>query len=81
MEAFIQGQNGLSSSCIKPIRKFIRQKDLEISKSEFKRVCKVYQTDFEFIAEDIQKFREQGISDICFSVLHPWEYDLDSIDF
>ena len=27
------------------------------------------------------KYRAQGINHQCFSVLHPWAYDLDKVDF
>ncbi len=40
-----------------------------------------YETDFEFIKEDIEKYRQQRIKSECFSVLHPWAYDLDQVDF
>ena len=42
---------------------------------------KTYQTDFNFIKEDIDRFREQNMNHECFQVLHPWAYELDSVDF
>jgi hypothetical protein len=42
---------------------------------------KTYQTDFIFIKEDIERFREQKMNHECFQVLHPWAYELDSVDF
>lgn len=55
-------------------KKIINQDDLANSIS-------TYETDFEFIKEDIEKYRSQRIKYECFSVLHPWAYDLDQVDF
>jgi len=40
-----------------------------------------YQTSFEFVKNDLQHFRNQKMKQECFSVLHPWAYDLDTVDF
>ena len=40
-----------------------------------------YETEFDFIRDDIVKYRTQRIKHECFSVLHPWAYDLDKVDF
>jgi len=41
----------------------------------------VYECEFNFIVEDIERFRAQRIKYECFQVLHPWAYDLDNVDF
>lgn len=42
---------------------------------------KTFQTDFDFIKEDINRFRSQKMNHQCFQVLHPWAYELDNVDF
>ena len=42
---------------------------------------KVFQTDFEFIKNDIEKFRAQDMKQDCFDYMHPWAYDLKYVDF
>lgn len=39
-----------------------------------------YQASFELVRADIESYRKQGIKPQCFQVLHPWSYDLDSVD-
>ena len=41
---------------------------------------KTYQTTFEFLKHDIERYREQKIKHQCFQVLHPWAYDLNTVD-
>jgi hypothetical protein len=40
-----------------------------------------FQTTFAFVRQDIETFRSQNMKYECFTVLHPWAYDLDAVDF
>jgi hypothetical protein len=60
---------------------YLRNPKKEILEDDLKNPMKTYQTDFLFIKEDIMKFRSQHMSHECFSVLHPWAYELDLVDF
>ena len=51
-----------------------------ILEDDLRNPIKTYQTDFEFIKEDIERYREQNMSHECFQVLHPWAYELDAVD-
>lgn len=77
----IKNQNFQSSSCIKSIGSFIRNQKKVIHSKDLENTIKTYETSFEFIKEDIEKYKEQKIKHECFSVLHPWAYDLDLVDF
>ena len=77
----IKTQNLQSSSCIKAIGGFIRNTKKEIVEDDLANPISTYETDFEFLRDDITKFRSQRIKHECFSVLHPWAYDLDKVDF
>lgn len=77
----IKTQNLQSSSCIKAIGSFIRNSKKSINKDDLANPVETYETDFEFLQQDIQQFRNQRIKHECFSVLHPWAYDLDKVDF
>ena len=77
----IKTQNLQSSSCIKAIGGFIRNTKKEIVEDDLANPISTYETDFEFLRDDISKFRSQRIKHECFSVLHPWAYDLDKVDF
>lgn len=70
-----------SSSCIKAIGSFIRNPKKVITEDDLANSMSTYETDFTFIEEDIVKYRTQRIKHECFSVLHPWAYDLDQVDF
>lgn len=70
-----------SGSCIKAIGAFIRNTRKKINDDDLGNPVDTYETDFEFIKEDIEQYREQRIKYECFSVLHPWAYDLDKVDF
>jgi hypothetical protein len=69
-----------SSSCIKAIGSFLRKKSKDIDADDLTNPIKTYQTTFEFLRDDIQRYRDQNIPHSCFQVLHPWAYDLDSVD-
>ena len=77
----IKTQNLQSSSCIKAIGSFIRNPKKEIIEDDLSNPISTYETDFEYIRDDILKYRAQRIKHECFSVLHPWAYDLDKVDF
>ena len=77
----IKTQNLQSSSCIKAIGSFIRNPKKEIIEDDLSNPISTYETDFEYIRDDIMKYRAQRIKHECFSVLHPWAYDLDKVDF
>ena len=74
-------QNLQSQSCIKDIGSFIRNPKKNINEDDLANPISTYETDFEFIKEDLVKYRDQKIKHECFSVLHPWAYDLDQVDF
>lgn len=77
----VKNQNLQSSSCIKAIGSFIRNPKKVITEDDLANSMSTYETDFTFIEEDIMKYRTQRIKHECFSVLHPWAYDLDQVDF
>ena len=77
----IKTQNLQSSSCIKAIGAFIRNRGKTINEDDLGNPVNTYETEFEFLKEDIQTYRAQKIKHECFSVLHPWAYDLDKVDF
>jgi len=81
IDAKIKSQNLQSSSCIKAIGAFIRNDKKKFVEDDMKNPIETYETDFAFISDDIVKYRAQGINHQCFSVLHPWAYDLDKVDF
>lgn len=80
LDKLINSQNMQSSSCIKAIGSFLRKKTKEIDADDLTNPIKTYQTTFPFLKEDIERYREQNIPHQCFQVLHPWAYDLESVD-
>ena len=81
LDTTIKTQNLQSSSCIKAIGSFIRNGKKPIVEDDLSNPITTYETRFEFLKEDIQQYRFQRIKHECFSVLHPWAYDLDKVDF
>lgn len=81
LDSQIKNQNLQSSSCIKAINSFVRNPKKAINQDDLANSMSTYETDFAFIKEDIEKYRVQRIKSECFSVLHPWAYDLDQVDF
>ena len=77
----IKTQNLQSSSCIKAIGSFIRNPKKDVNQDDLSNAISTYETEFDFIRNDIVKYRTQRIKHECFSVLHPWAYDLDKVDF
>jgi hypothetical protein len=51
-----------------------------VNEDDLSNPIKTYQTSFEFLRQDVQRYREQNIKHECFQVLHPWAYDLDAVD-
>lgn len=80
IEKLINKQNLQSTSCIKAIGGFLRNHKKNIKEDDLRNPIETYQTNFEFLNYDIQRYREQGIKHECFQVLHPWAYDLDAVD-
>jgi hypothetical protein len=81
LDKLLASQNLQSTSCIKAIGSFLRNHRKTIDEDDLSNPIKTYQTDFSFIKEDIQRFRDQNMNHECFQVLHPWAYELDSVDF
>lgn len=81
LDKLLASQNLQSTSCIKAIGCFLRNHRKTIDEDDLSNPIKTYQTDFQFIKEDIDRFREQNMNHECFQVLHPWAYELDSVDF
>lgn len=81
LDKLLASQNLQSTSCIKAIGSFLRNRKKEVDEDDLSNPIKTYQTDFAFIKEDIERFRSQNMSHECFQVLHPWAYELDSVDF
>lgn len=81
LDKLLASQNLQSTSCIKAIGSFLRNHRKTIDEDDLSNPIKTYQTDFTFIKEDIQRFRDQNMNHECFQVLHPWAYELDSVDF
>lgn len=81
LDFVIKTQNLQSSSCIKAIGAFIRNSKKAIHEDDLSNPVDTYETDFEFVKADIEQYRAQRIKHECFSVLHPWAYDLDKVDF
>jgi len=81
LDSQIKNQNLQSSSCIKAINSFVRNPRKIINQDDLANSISTYETEFDFIKEDIEKYRSQRIKYECFSVLHPWAYDLDQVDF
>jgi hypothetical protein len=76
----IDKQNIQSSSCNNAIMSFLRNKSKGIDVDDLTNPIKTYQTTFEFLRDDIQRYRDQNLPLKCFEVLHPWTYDIDSVD-
>jgi hypothetical protein len=81
IDEHIKLQNHQSSACIKAIGQFIRNPKKKIQEDDLANPTHVYECEFNFIVEDIERFRAQRIKYECFQVLHPWAYDLDNVDF
>lgn len=81
LDKLLASQNLQSTSCIKAIGSFLRNHKKTIDEDDLSNPIKTYQTDFDFIKEDIERFRAQNMNHECFQVLHPWAYELDSVDF
>jgi len=72
LDSQIKNQNLQSSSCIKAINSFVRNPRKIINQDDLQNSITTYESEFEFIKEDIEKYRQQRIKYECFSVLHAW---------
>lgn len=79
LEKFINGQNLQSASCIRAVGSFLRKKK-PITEDDLSNPIGTYSTTYEFLKSDIERYRDQNIGYECFQVLHPWAYDLDTVD-
>lgn len=80
-EKLIQSQNLQSQSCIKAISHFLKNAKKEVHKDDLANPVLSFQTSFDFVKADIERYRAQNMKYECFQVLHPWAYDLDQVDF
>lgn len=80
-DKLIQSQNLQSQSCIKAVSHFLKNTKKPIEEDDLKNPVVSFQTSFEFVKGDIERYRAQNMKYECFQVLHPWAYDLDQVDF
>lgn len=80
-EKLVQSQNLQSQSCIKAISHYLKNVKKEIHKDDLANPVLSFQTSFDFVRTDIERYRAQNMKYECFQVLHPWAYDLDQVDF
>jgi hypothetical protein len=57
IEKLLNTQNLQSTSCIRAIGSYLRNYQKEILEDDLSNPIKTYQTDFEFIREDVLRFR------------------------
>lgn len=58
----------------------MRKKEKKINEDDLENPIRTYQTTFEFIKQDIERFRVQNLQEACFDKLHPYQYDIDKVD-
>lgn len=80
-DKLIQSQNLQSQSCIKAISHFLKNPKKPIEEDDLKNPAVSFQSNFEFVKADVERYRAQQMKYECFQVLHPWAYDLDQVDF
>ena len=80
-EKLIQSQNLQSQSCIKAISQFLKNPKRQIEEDDLKNPVDSFQSYYEFVRADVERYRAQNMKYECFQVLHPWAYDLDQVDF
>lgn len=61
IEEMISEQNVQSAMCMKAMRYFLRKKEKKIQEDDLENPINTYQTTFEFIRDDINRFRSQGL--------------------
>jgi len=66
LDKLLASQNLQSTSCIKAIGSFLRNPKKQIDEDDLSNPIKTYQTDFNFIKDDIARFREQRMNHECF---------------
>ncbi len=70
-----------SQSCIKAISQFLKNSTRSIEEDDLKNPVVSFQSFYEFVKADVERYRQQNMKYECFQVLHPWAYDLDQVDF
>jgi hypothetical protein len=66
IEKLSNAQNLQSTSCIRILGSYIRNMKKEILEDDLKNPISTYQTSFKFLKEDLERYREKGISYECF---------------
>ena len=66
LEKKINSQNLQSTSCIKAIGSFLRNHKKAINDDDLHNPINTYETTFEFLKADIERYREQNIKHECF---------------
>lgn len=66
LDKLFGSQNLQSTSCIKAIGAFLRNRTKKITEDDLSNPCKTYQTDFKFMIDDIERFRAQNMNHECF---------------
>ena len=80
-DKLIQSQNLQSQACIKAIAYYLKNTGKQVDEDDLRNPIQSYGTTFDFLRRDIEQFRAQKMKHDCFTVLHPWAYDLDTVDF
>ena len=80
-DKLIQSQNLQSQSCIKAISHFLKNTKKAIEEDDLKNPVVSFQSSYEFVKADVERYRSQNMKYECFQVLHPWAYDLEQVDF
>ena len=65
-EKMIQSQNLQSQSCIKAIGHFLKNTKKPIEEDDLKNPVVSFQTSFEFVKADIERYRAQNMRYECF---------------
>jgi len=52
-----------------------------IEEDDLKNPVVSFQSSYEFVKADVERYRSQNMKYECFQVLHPWAYDLEQVDF
>ena len=65
-EKMIQSQNLQSQSCIKAISHFLKNVKKPIEEDDLKNPVVSFQTSFEFVKADIERYRAQNMKYECF---------------
>lgn len=66
LDKLINGQNLQSTACIKAIGQYLRNKKKSYTVDDLQNPVKTYQTTFDFLNYDIERYRSQDIKHECF---------------